>query len=171
MSDLKPLTFSIGKGSWTLSPKFHEFADFLGLIERDAKGVVWKVDERTKERLGQIYLWGVFKAKTTDIDKVKEQVYELQRKVGNNWTEKTLVDRLWDQTMFDSSFQKNLDGLLKYDKKKKEEKETKVDRPKKAKPAQGKELGKVEPIKKEPERELKIKESPGGELKSEPIKI
>ena len=108
MADLAPQTFSIGEGDWHYNPKFHDFATFLGLNERDAKGVNWKADKTTREKMGQVYLWGALKADTDDHQKIKAEIYKLQRAVGINWVGKSLVDRLWQHTVFDQDFKKKL---------------------------------------------------------------
>jgi hypothetical protein len=173
MADFAPLTFSIGKGDWQMNPQFHDFCTFLGIAERDAKGVNWKADEKTRQKLEDLYMWGALRGNTGDHNKIKEQVHKLQGSVGVNWTGKALVDRLWQHTTFDSKFKKAMDDYLVYKEKAKQTKteEKKSDAPRKTKPAGAEPIKKVKPEKKKKEEPLKVIERPRGELKVEPLEI
>ena len=81
---------------WPYSPKFQDFADFLGLpADHDAKGVNWRYDDRTAKKIEELYTWGRSKANTNDHDQIKLTVKNLTRGLGVNWVGKSLVDRLW----------------------------------------------------------------------------
>lgn len=111
MAELASGSFSIGRGDWMINPRFQDFASFLGLTERDAKGVNWKADDKTRRQMKDIYDWATFSSKSEEQSDIKKKVYDLQREVGVNWTGKLLVDRLWQHTSFDSKFQKHLSSL------------------------------------------------------------
>ena len=135
---------------WPFSPAFQNFADFLGLSsDRDAKGINWRYDKKTADKIQKIYIWGMVKAKTNDYEKIKEEIYNLQRKIGVNWEGKTLVERLWQHTMFDANFNRQLRSLerkAQEEKENKVEKPRKVSRPTKSIPASSKTIAKAKPI-------------------------
>ena len=168
-------------GDWPFSPKFQDFSTFLGLsAERDAKGINWRFDEKTSKKIEQIYVWGMLKAKSGDHDEIKKVVFDLQKKVGVNWVGKTLVDRLWQHTMFDTNFKKEIESFIKSKQKeiveeqeqKEKEMEKKVDdRPQKGIPAPTKKLGKIENVIRSMKNEMEIGESKQEPTKSIPIKI
>ena len=150
MTDLQPGTFSFQPvNEWPFSPKFQDFADFLGLSpDRDAKGVNWRYDKKTSDKMQQIYTWGMVKAKSVDHDQIKEAVYSLQKKVGLNWVGKILVDRLWQHTTFDAQYKKEVAKLYKQietteKKETKEEVKPQVERPEKLAPAESKPMKKI----------------------------
>ena len=139
---------------WPYSPLFQDFANFLGLSAiKDGKGVWWGHDQKVKDRIKEIYQWGVVQSESKDMDKVKIKVYELIRSIGTNWTGQTLVEKLWQHLQFDSSYKARIDMLsaqIEEDKKEEklqevnqyiEEREQKVlETPQKATPADGKEV-------------------------------
>lgn len=89
---------------WPYSPKFQDFADFLGLpADRDAKGVNWRYDDRTAKKIEELYTWGKSKANTDDHDQVKLVVKNLTRGLGVTWVGKSLVDRLWQYVTMEAS--------------------------------------------------------------------
>ena len=157
---------------WPFSPAFQDFADFLGLSpDRDAKGINWRYDKKTADKIQKVYIWGMVKAKTNDHEKIKEMVYNLQRKVGINWEGKTLIDRLWQHTMFDTQFKKEVEKLYQQIESKEEKKEEpiKVERPEKGILAEAKPLKKIEKIERAMRNEIEIKQTPTKEFKSVPI--
>ena len=157
---------------WPFSPAFQDFADFLGLSsDRDAKGINWRYDKKTADKIQKVYIWGMVKAKTNDHEKIKEMVYNLQRKVGVNWEGKTLIDRLWQHTMFDTQFKKEVEKLYQQIESKEEKKEEpiKVERPEKGILAEAKPLKKIEKIERAMRNEIEIKQTPTKEFKSVPI--
>ena len=160
---------------WPFSPVFQDFADFLGLSpDKDARGVNWRYDQKTADKMQKIYVWGMVKSKTNDHEKIKEMVYNLQRKIGTNWEGKTLVDRLWQHTMFDTQFKKEVDKLYKQietNEEKKEEEPVKVDRPEKGMPAEAKPLKKIEKIERAMRNPIEVKPTPLKESKPVPIEI
>lgn len=173
MADLAPLSYSIGRGNWQMNPRFHDLCSFLGLTERDAKGVNWKADEKTRAKLEDLYMWGALRGNTDDHEKIKEQIHKLQRSVGVNWTGKTLVERLWQHTIFDSKFKKAREEYFAKKKalKDKPEPERKSSGPPKGVPAEGKQVAEVKPTKHVEEKPLDVKINPRREVKSEPIDI
>ena len=159
---------------WPFSPSFQDFADFLGLSpDKDAKGVNWRFDQKTADKMQKIYVWGMVKSKTNDHEKIKEMVYNLQRKIGTNWEGKTLIDRLWQHTMFDTQFKKEVEKLYKQIESNKEEKEepVKVDRPKKGIPKEASPINERKVKYETYEPDIKIKNIKGSGIKSEPIEI
>src|SRR3990167_2638520 len=150
MSDSVVQYTRIDKDKWPYSPIFQDFADFLGLsAERDAKGMNWRHDQKTIDKIQKIYFWGMVKAQSNDHDKIKEIVYNLQRKVGVNWVGKTLIDRLWQHTIFDTSFKRQIEKLSKQieaneqKEAKKIEEPVRIERPEKGIPASTKPIKKV----------------------------
>ncbi len=113
MADFAPGSFSIGQGDWMIDPRFLDFSSFLGLTERDAKGINWKADDKTRRQMKDVYDWAIFKSNSQEQSKIKKAVAELQKEIGVNWTGKLLVDRLWQHTTFDTKFQKHLTDLDK----------------------------------------------------------
>ena len=165
--------FEIDK--WPFSPAFQDFADFLGLSpDKDSRGINWRYDKKTADKMQKIYVWGMIKAKTNDHEKIKEIVYNLQRKIGTNWEGKTLIDRLWQHTMFDAQFKKEVEKLYEQIETKEEEKKEepiKVERPEKGIPAKVKPLKKIEKVERAMRNEMEIKQSPVKESKPIPIEI
>lgn len=102
---------------WPYSPRFQEFADFLGLpSNKDSKGIDWRHDEKTAKKIEEIYAWGKNHSKSEDIVDVMLSVRQLQRDLGVNWRGKTLVDHLWGWTQLDTQkqdLQKQTEGLDK----------------------------------------------------------
>lgn len=87
---------SANQDEWPYSPKFQEFANFLGLpATKDAKGVNWRYDKKTAEKIEELFAWGKDKSGSEDIVDVMLAVRALQRDLGVNWKGKTLVDHLW----------------------------------------------------------------------------
>ena len=168
-------------GSWPFSPKFQDFATFLGIpAERDAKGTNWRFDEKTSKKIEQIYVWGMMKAKSGEHEDIKKAVFDLQRKVGVNWVGKTLVERLWQHTMFDANFKREIVNFVKSkqkeavkeQEKKDEDMERKVDnRPQKGIPVPIKKLGRIETIVRSMKNEMEIGESKQEPTKPIPIEI
>ena len=146
MADLAPLSFSTGGADWQYNPKFHDFATFLGLTERDAKGVNWKADRKTRQKLEQLYFWGRLKANSTDHEKIKEQVFNLQRSVGVNWTGKLLIDRLHQHTIFDKKFQGAMEKFIAFQ-----------NQPAKPSKEKKKEDLRAKPTKSKPVKKVKVK--------------
>jgi hypothetical protein len=176
MTDFKPGTFSIGRGDWRLDPKFHDFCDFLGLLERDSKGINWKANSRLQDKLKHIYYWGAWKSKSSDHSKIKEAIYDLKRSIGTTFIGNSLVEELWQKTSFDSGFRAALESFVDFQEFSKDlkaedktfEKDTKAD---KKEPAKSKPIKEVKPELKEKTEDIKIEERPRGELKQEPIDI
>lgn len=91
------------------SPKFHDFANFLGLTsEKDAKGVYWSGDAKTAKKMEEVYAWGKAASKSSDHVAVKTKIKQLQRRLGTNAQGKTLVDSLWQYTKMNTEM-----GFLK----------------------------------------------------------
>lgn len=171
-----PLSFSIGKGDKELDPRLYDFMSFLGLVEQDAKGADWNFGRKIGEKVERLYLYGKVMSKSDDHEDIKRVIYDLQRKVGVNWTGKTLVDRLWQHTMLDTSFNRKLARLS--EKKKPEPIKEKPKKDLRSEVAGQEPIASSTPL--DPEdsvnrtefkNEQKIKERPRGELKSEPIEI
>lgn len=169
----------IDMSGWPFNPNFQDFASFLGLpAEKDAKGVNWRFDEKTASKMQQIYLWGMIRSKSNDHDIIKKAIYELQRKVGVNWQGKTLIERLWQHTTFDTNFKKTLEQFIVSQQKakvKEEQQEQKElqqkaeDRPQKSEISSIKQIGKVDTIIESMTNDMKIKEIKI--QKSEPVPI
>lgn len=168
MTNYAPLTFSIGRGDYEIDPRFHEFANFLGLKTRDAKGTNLKYDTRTLDKLKEVYKWAVVMSGSEEPDNVKTKVYELQRKVGVNWVGETLIGKLWQSVQLDSKYRNKVEKLS-------EKKEKKI-REEPAEDLRSK-VGKQEPIKevkperREEDKPLEVIERPRGQLKKEPLEI
>lgn len=115
MSDFAPGTYTIpNSGGWPFSPKFLDFASFLGFnSNKDRKGVHWQYDEKTTNRIEEIYLWGRIMANSSNHEDIKETVYNLKREIGVNWIGKSLVDDLWQYIQFDSKFARKKNEILK----------------------------------------------------------
>lgn len=163
--------------SWPINPSFQDFANFLGLTaKKDSKGTYWDFDEKTIDKIKKVYFWGMVKAQTNDHEKIKEAVYDLQRKIGTNWEGKTLVERLWQHTMFDTNFKSAVEKLSKQieaneQQKKTKEERPKVNRPQKLQPSETKPV-KMKNIKyKTYDSELKVRNINLPSVKSEILEI
>ena len=88
---------------WPYSPKFQEFATFLGVpAGKDSKGVNWRHDKKTADKIEKIYAWGKFKSGSDDIVDVMYAVKELRRDLGANFRGITLVKHLSGWTDLDT---------------------------------------------------------------------
>lgn len=98
---------------WPYNPNFQDFVAFLGLpAEKDSKGTRWNYDQKTAQRIEELYKWGIVKVKSFDHEKVKEVIYNLQKKIGTNWIGKSLVDKLWQYIQFDSNYSQKIVEML-----------------------------------------------------------
>lgn len=89
----------IDTNEWPYSIKFHDFATFLGLpADKDSKGIYWRGDQDTANKVEQIYSWAKASSKSDDHTAIKTQVKKLQRHLGTNMQGKSLVDTLWQYT-------------------------------------------------------------------------
>ena len=96
MTDFVPGGFNVGGDNWPQTPKFQEFAGFLGLhSSRDAKGSSWLYDDKTSKRVKDIYHWGMKVVQEDDISKIKEWTVHVRRQIGTNVKGKELVDNVW----------------------------------------------------------------------------
>lgn len=99
--------------SWPYNPKFQDFCTFLGFgAESDKKGVKWGHDKKTAEKIEEIYLWGRIMAGSADHEAIKETVYGLRQRLGQNWIGETLVDGLWQHIKFDVAYKAKRKALL-----------------------------------------------------------
>ena len=112
MSDFSPGSFNIEEGLAFKNPQMHDLLNFFGLIQHDAKGMHWDIDEKVSKKLERLYIWAAYKSKSSDYEEIKNKLYDLQRNVGVNWTGRLLVDKLWQHTMFDSKFNSQLDKFV-----------------------------------------------------------
>lgn len=104
---------------WPYSPKFHEFADFLGLpAAKDSKGVYWRGDSKLAKKIEEIYAWGKYASGSEDIVDVMLAVRRLQRDLGINWKGLTLIDHLWGWVQLDTKGQKLTEEIGKVNKEK-----------------------------------------------------
>lgn len=157
MSDFTPGSFSVEDNMSFGNPKFHDFLDFLGLVERDSKGTVWKVNDRNQKKLERLYTWAAYKAKTTDHDEIKNKLYDLKKSIGINWQGELLVDRLWEHTMFDKQFSRKLEQFVSHQEPPTPTVEDKVVT-KKTAPAEGKPIKEVDYKPESYQNSMKIRE-------------
>ena len=88
---------------WPYSPKFQEFATFLGLpADKDSKGINWQHDKKTADKIEQIYAWGKARSKSDDPVDVMIAVKQLTRDLGVTFRGKPLVDHLWGWARLDT---------------------------------------------------------------------
>lgn len=144
MSDFAPGGFNVEDNMSFGNPKFHDFLDFLGLVERDSKGTVWKVNDRNQKKLERLYTWAAYKAKSSDHDAVKQKLYELKKNIGVNWQGEALVDKLWEHTMFDRNFNRKLEQFVTHQETPKEVKKEPKTVIEKTKPAEGKPVREID---------------------------
>ncbi|MHA2069399.1 MAG: hypothetical protein ACXABY_33985 [Candidatus Thorarchaeota archaeon] len=104
---------------WPYSPKFQEFATFLGVpASKDAKGVNWRYDKKFARKIEDIYKWGKLYSKSEDPLDIMLSVKQLTRELGVSFRGKTLVDHLWGFTQLDSKTIKLRDEIDQIDKEK-----------------------------------------------------
>ncbi len=90
---------NIEPNEWPYSPKFHDFANFLGLSgAKDSRGIYWRGDEKTAGKVEEIYKWGQASSGSDDHTRIKTQISKLQRNLGTNMRGKSLIDLLWQYT-------------------------------------------------------------------------
>ena len=112
MADLQPGTFSIETEKWPYDPTFQDFATFLGLnSKKDGKGTYWDFNDKTVERIKELYRWGIVNAKSVNPEEVKYHVFKLIKETGVNWVGETLVDKLWQHIQFDTNYKQKLDEV------------------------------------------------------------
>lgn len=110
---------TLTKDEWPYSPKFQEFATFLGLpAEKDAKGVNWRQDKKMANKMEALYAWGKYRAESEDIVDVMLAVRQLQKDLGVNSRGKTLVDHLWGWTQLDTKTDKLAKQMERIEKEK-----------------------------------------------------
>jgi len=104
---------------WPNSPKFQEFATFLGLpAEKDARGINWRHDKKTAQKIEEIYAWGKLVSDSEDPVEIMLSVKQAIRDLGVQVRGKTLVDHLWGWTQLDSKAQGLRNQIDKIDKEK-----------------------------------------------------
>lgn len=170
MSDFSPLTFSIRKKEWDMSPQFHDFLNFMDLIERDSKGVYINIDRRRADKIKDVYLWGLLNSNQTHEGALKK-INDFKRTKGANQTGERLVKMILDHIAFDLRFQKQLENLSKVESPKKQTEESSFDKPEKS------DVGESKPISDEGDsvdrlqfkNTEKIKQGSKVEVKSVPI--
>lgn len=91
------------KDEWPYSPTFQKFATFLGLTAtKDAKGVNWRYDRKTADKIEEIFVWGKKKSKSDDPIDVMLMVKKLKGELGVTFEGKKLVDHLWGFVRLDT---------------------------------------------------------------------
>jgi len=104
---------------WPNSPKFQEFANFLGLTpNRDAKGIDWRYDSKVAKKIEEIYAWGKLRSDSEDPLDIMLEVKRAIRDLGVPYRGKTLVDHLWGWTQLDSKAKGLADEAVRIEKEK-----------------------------------------------------
>ena len=171
------------ENKWYYDQKLRDFASFLGLvIDKDVRGH----DESLGKKIEDLYVWGKIKAKSINDEKIKEQVFALQKSVGTSAIGKTLVDKLWQHVKFDSTYKptkKEIDSLIKEEQRLKDVldrfgEDVELPSSKTEETPEEKPPATIKPISDksvshdiEPKHEVKITETKTKPLKTEPIKM
>ena len=107
------------KDEWPYSPKFQEFANFLGVpASKDAKGVNWRYDKKFARKIEKIYQWAKLKTKSDDDLDIMIATKQLIRDLGVSFKGATLVNHLHGFTLLDSQTLQKQEELSTIEKEK-----------------------------------------------------
>ena len=88
---------------WSGSPKFREFAIFLGLNpNRDSRGINYKTEKRLADKMEKIYAWGKLKSGSEDAIDIMITVKQAIRDLGVNFRGETLINHLFGFVTLDT---------------------------------------------------------------------
>lgn len=88
---------------WPYSPKFHKFADFLGVPStKDSKGIYWRGDSKLAKKMEELWMWAKERIGSDEPIDIMYAVNQLRKDLGVSWKGKTLIEHLWGWTQLDT---------------------------------------------------------------------